>query len=1149
MLSEPTETPSPPTLSSSSSFFMFGASVTKFVTGGRSNVARSKGSTEDCDMGGPSLSNNPSSTTPAALSLDAGNSDAPPSSMSGTPLRGCTAPDAASQLEPASLPSRGSQKNLEEMIGSSLAYAINSLDNLVLHPSRAMASLTGLGGGGGSNKDERKAVGASGGAGHGGSNTDSTTSSCSSAGNGVGVQFSTTGVAATPGASSPADSTSGATSGTSSPMDPTSNSPENNPHLYLNPHMQTHSRAEHAPHPVGPSQSSLEPSAYQLYQLQQQRLQQIQSLQRQQQESLTAGNQSSAAALLAASSQQMVIPGNMTALAPHFLQPQQHKHPMPNPHHARLPVPPPLPQQQQQAALRQQQQQLVSSKSGEGQVDSPVLSRDPSMQNTSGGHLHSISHNDSHQHQYQQQKPARSFHQSAGTPNPASNSQNTPPPYPYQHNQLQLNQQQQHLGVKKTQECASLEHSGAAGVGGGRNRASLFETLVGVELCHFLLETESRALILFNVEHVSAEHLTRVCERLGTLAYLRMDFRANRGVVFLAYHDLRASLRAFHILPRELGAMSQYDTALCPSGRPPSPLAPTPSVHYSIMLNAATTPRDGILLVRETSPSSIPSHSLPFTESDVQAVFSSYGQLKNVHRRILLSSSPSSSNTSSYHTVTPPSGSLPLPPGNGLAFLVEFYDVQDAKAAASELASTTPWGASVQVEEAERAAKERQLGQQLLLTLHRWREEGRAAQLSAALASPLSGTGGGQEGGLGGEERLETLLPSSASSIGTFYTGNASSHGHGSFYGGSPLGSGATTAGTTLSSSLSPSHLLYLQHSAAYPGHTPSPSSAGFLTHGGERGTIVGKNKGAQSSNGNNVDRNNASDGGNIGKSGCENHYNGYNNHPASANFAGTMHNNINKKNNNVNIHNINNNHNVTNTNVMSNSLHAVQNLASGAGGAGRSSVYGRSPSGTQSATPTSVGYGSSSPFGGMHSSASSSSTASALGVYLPGMQHHHQQLAMSQMQLEGVPSSSPLDPHGTSNGGMNGNDAATAAAAAAFKGLWVSPPHNMCSPPLMPGMGPSVYGKNRLSPNTGAQYSRIMTATASTGRYPPPFGGGTNGMMGGGSGGGDTEFHLDVERILMGMDRRTTIMVRNVPNKVICRSSLLSRSELSPKL
>lgn len=106
-----------------------------------------------------------------------------------------------------------------------------------------------------------------------------------------------------------------------------------------------------------------------------------------------------------------------------------------------------------------------------------------------------------------------------------------------------------------------------------------------------------------------------------------------------------------------------------------------------------------------------------------------------------------------------------------------------------------------------------------------------------------------------------------------------------------------------------------------------------------------------------------------------------------------------------------------------------------------------------------------------------------------------------------------------------------------------------MCSPPLMPGMGPSVYGKNRLSPNTGAQYSRIMTATASTGRYPPPFGGGTNGMMGGGSGGGDTEFHLDVERILMGMDRRTTIMVRNVPNKVICRSSLLSRSELSPKL
>jgi hypothetical protein len=47
--------------------------------------------------------------------------------------------------------------------------------------------------------------------------------------------------------------------------------------------------------------------------------------------------------------------------------------------------------------------------------------------------------------------------------------------------------------------------------------------------------------------------------------------------------------------------------------------------------------------------------------------------------------------------------------------------------------------------------------------------------------------------------------------------------------------------------------------------------------------------------------------------------------------------------------------------------------------------------------------------------------------------------------------------------------------------------------------------------------------------------GGMGNMMMGGGMGGGmgETEFHLDVERILMGMDRRTTIMVRNVPNKV----------------
>ena len=118
---------------------------------------------------------------------------------------------------------------------------------------------------------------------------------------------------------------------------------------------------------------------------------------------------------------------------------------------------------------------------------------------------------------------------------------------------------------------------------------------------------------------------------------------------------------------------------------------------------------------------------------------------------------------------------------------------------------------------------------------------------------------------------------------------------------------------------------------------------------------------------------------------------------------------------------------------------------------------------------------------------------------------------------------------------GGGSTDAAAAAAAAAFKGMWVSPNHHFGSPPLMGGIGGGMGGgRVRVSPNVSGQYPRRMTTTAGAGRYPPSFGGagmGGGGMMGGGM--GETEFHLDVERILMGMDRRTTIMVRNVPNKV----------------
>jgi len=223
-------------------------------------------------------------------------------------------------------------------------------------------------------------------------------------------------------------------------------------------------------------------------------------------------------------------------------------------------------------------------------------------------------------------------------------------------------------------------------------RSSLFETTAGVELVQFLLETESHALILFNVETVPVDVFRMAAENLGSLVYIRMDHKASKGVVFLAYQDLRAAIRAFHTLPREFAQHLATERPVV--------------AHYSIMLNAANTPRDGILLVKDVHAS--------VSESDVHAVFSAYGQLKNVHRRI--------SNNGPHSNQGP-----------GVEFfLVEYYDVQDAKFASFELSSLTPWGRNIVVEEAERPEKERALGQQLLLTLRRWgREEQRGSTFSS----------------------------------------------------------------------------------------------------------------------------------------------------------------------------------------------------------------------------------------------------------------------------------------------------------------------------------------------------------------------------------------------------------------------------------
>ena len=64
----------------------------------------------------------------------------------------------------------------------------------------------------------------------------------------------------------------------------------------------------------------------------------------------------------------------------------------------------------------------------------------------------------------------------------------------------------------------------------------------GPELMPFLSEHETRAIVLWNTN--PSIDLRGVCEAYGEVFYLRSVFQS-RGVIFVAYYDVRAAVRAY----------------------------------------------------------------------------------------------------------------------------------------------------------------------------------------------------------------------------------------------------------------------------------------------------------------------------------------------------------------------------------------------------------------------------------------------------------------------------------------------------------------------------------------------------------------------------------------------------------------------------
>ncbi len=217
------------------------------------------------------------------------------------------------------------------------------------------------------------------------------------------------------------------------------------------------------------------------------------------------------------------------------------------------------------------------------------------------------------------------------------------------------------------------------------------------ELAQFINEGESRALVIFHSPNVSQNIVRDVCNKYGVLYYIRPEFHP-RGVTFISYFDLQAAVQAKEGIAEALGTDADATT------------------HYSIMLHATNSNTEEYRLMVKNLPGGV-------SESDVQSIFSRYGQLRSIQKTFGSSADLSSaaSNTAAQPNVS---------------YSIEYLNIQDARLAASELSATsaTIWSADTIVKFSPLDERKQQLCKQLLGTLSRWRSE--MATATSPMAAP-----------------------------------------------------------------------------------------------------------------------------------------------------------------------------------------------------------------------------------------------------------------------------------------------------------------------------------------------------------------------------------------------------------------------------
>lgn len=221
----------------------------------------------------------------------------------------------------------------------------------------------------------------------------------------------------------------------------------------------------------------------------------------------------------------------------------------------------------------------------------------------------------------------------------------------------------------------------------------------------------TRGLAILNASSIRCHEVRSTCEAFGALETFRPDFGESRGVFFATYYDLRNAQLAAVELPKILNKLG--NTGVAPSSSYSSGRV---VVKYCVPLNSSNATDDSMLLLS----------NLPGTvdEYELSQTLSSFGEVRTIHYQAnkFHGDEERVDETSSY--------------------LVEFYDVQDAKQALLELEHVHPWGDAAKIEVGTRSLTKRKLGKDLLLLLSGWRGEspqtGQQAQVQVQVQGGVS---------------------------------------------------------------------------------------------------------------------------------------------------------------------------------------------------------------------------------------------------------------------------------------------------------------------------------------------------------------------------------------------------------------------------